>query len=136
MQEGVRRLLGVVLSSLPISRIYTGEGAGHQSQITAVIPLKLNTNMRTRFTTIIRAVVLATNNDPMIFTSAGGVSRRRVIFNFDNIVPENEKTKDAGGKIDGGRNPRLSAICWLILLTLKRHACYYWNSVTVMKLWQ
>ncbi|MCV5713034.1 primase-like DNA-binding domain-containing protein, partial [Escherichia coli] len=59
-----------------------------------------NPKYEKRFTTIIRAVVLATNNDPMIFTErAGGVSRRRVIFRFDNIVREDEKDKELPEKI-------------------------------------
>ncbi|MFW8068573.1 DNA primase, partial [Klebsiella pneumoniae] len=38
------------------------------------------------------AVVLAVNNNAMSFSDrSGGISRRRVIFNFSEVVPENER---------------------------------------------
>lgn len=78
---------------------YTGEGAGIK-KITGGDPVEINPKYENRFTTVIRAVVLATNNEPMIFTErAGGVSRRRVIFQFNNIINETEKDKDLPQKI-------------------------------------
>jgi len=41
---------------------------------------------------VLRTVILATNNEPMIFTECnGGIARRRVIFPFDNPVREADK---------------------------------------------
>lgn len=46
------------------------------------------------------ATVVATNNTPMIFTErAGGVSRRRVIFQFNRRVSEEDKDPDLAEKI-------------------------------------
>ena len=62
--------------------------------------MEINPKYEKRFTAVIRAVVLATNNNPMIFTErAGGVARRRVIFRFDNIVSEAEKDRELPEKI-------------------------------------
>ncbi|HHY7149784.1 TPA: DNA primase family protein [Escherichia coli] len=78
---------------------YTGEGTGIK-KITGGDPVEINPKYEKRFTAVIRAVVLATNNNPMIFTErAGGVARRRVIFRFDNIVSEAEKDKDLPEKV-------------------------------------
>lgn len=78
---------------------YTGEGTGIK-KITGGDPVEINPKYEKRFTAVIRAVVLATNNNPMIFTErAGGVARRRVIFRFDNIVSEAEKDRELPEKI-------------------------------------
>ncbi|EAA4547587.1 DNA primase [Escherichia coli] len=78
---------------------YTGEGTGIK-KITGGDPVEINPKYEKRFTAVIRAVVLATNNNPMIFTErAGGVARRRVIFRFDNIVSEAEKDRGLPEKI-------------------------------------
>ncbi|HCI9706315.1 TPA: DNA primase, partial [Klebsiella pneumoniae] len=53
-----------------------------------------------QYTAVLRAVVVATNNTPMIFTErAGGVSRRRVIFQFNRRVSEEDKDPDLAEKI-------------------------------------
>jgi len=50
------------------------------------------TGTERKFYRICRAVVVATNNTPMIFTEhAGSVARRRVIFQFNCRVSEEEK---------------------------------------------
>ncbi|MFW8412964.1 DNA primase, partial [Klebsiella pneumoniae] len=44
------------------------------------------------YSTHISAVVLAVNNNAMSFSDrSGAISRRRVIFNFSEVVPENER---------------------------------------------
>ncbi|EFC4493162.1 TPA: DUF5906 domain-containing protein [Escherichia coli] len=96
---GRAQVVGSRLIVLADQPKYTGEGTGIK-KITGGDPVEINPKYEKRFTTIIRAVVLATNNDPMIFTErAGGVSRRRVIFRFDNIVREDEKDKELPEKI-------------------------------------
>ncbi|WP_370609721.1 DUF5906 domain-containing protein [Citrobacter portucalensis] len=96
---GRAQVVGSRLIVLADQSKYTGEGAGIK-KITGGDPVEINPKYEKRFTTVIRAVVLATNNEPMIFTErAGGVSRRRVIFRFDNIVREAEKDKELPQKI-------------------------------------
>ncbi|EKJ0238102.1 DNA primase [Escherichia coli] len=96
---GRAQVVGSRLIVLADQPKYTGEGTGIK-KITGGDPVEINPKYEKRFTAVIRAVVLATNNNPMIFTErAGGVSRRRVIFRFGNIVSEAEKDKDLPEKV-------------------------------------
>ncbi|ELL9485780.1 DNA primase [Escherichia coli] len=96
---GRAQVVGSRLIVLTDQPKYTGEGSGIK-KITGGDPVEINPKYEKRFTAIIRAVVLATNNVPMIFTErAGGVARRRVIFQFDNIVRETENDKELPQKI-------------------------------------
>ncbi|EHT0669426.1 DNA primase [Escherichia coli] len=96
---GRAQVVGSRLIVLADQPKYTGEGTGIK-KITGGDPVEINPKYEKRFTAVIRAVVLATNNNPMIFTErAGGVSRRRVIFRFDNIVSEAEKDRELPEKI-------------------------------------
>lgn len=96
---GRAQVVGSRLIVLADQPKYTGEGTGIK-KITGGDPVEINPKYENRFTAVIRAVVLATNNNPMIFTErAGGVSRRRVIFRFDNIVSEAEKDRELPEKI-------------------------------------
>lgn len=96
---GRAQVVGSRLIVLADQPKYTGEGTGIK-KITGGDPVEINPKYEKRFTAVIRAVVLATNHNPMIFTErAGGVSRRRVIFRFDNIVSEAEKDKDLPEKV-------------------------------------
>lgn len=96
---GRAQVVGSRLIVLADQTKYTGEGTGIK-KITGGDPVEINPKYEKRFTAVIRAVVLATNNNPMIFTErAGGVARRRVIFRFDNIVSEAEKDRELPEKI-------------------------------------
>ncbi|HCJ5755540.1 TPA: DNA primase [Escherichia coli] len=96
---GRAQVVGSRLIVLADQPKYTGEGTGIK-KITGGDPVEINPKYEKRFTAVIRAVVLATNNNPMIFTErAGGVARRRVIFRFDNIVSEDEKDRELPEKI-------------------------------------
>ncbi|ELS8198546.1 DNA primase [Escherichia coli] len=96
---GRAQVVGSRLIVLADQPKYTGEGTGIK-KITGGDPVEINPKYEKRFTEVIRAVVLATNNNPMIFTErAGGVARRRVIFRFDNIVSEAEKDRELPEKI-------------------------------------
>ena len=96
---GRAQVVGSRLIVLADQPKYTGEGSGIK-KITGGDPVEINPKYEKRFTAIIRAVVLVTNNVPMTFTErAGGVARRRVIFRFDNIVRETEKDKELPEKI-------------------------------------
>ncbi|EOJ3413892.1 phage/plasmid primase, P4 family [Escherichia coli] len=97
--SGRAQVVGSRLIVLADQPKYTGEGTGIK-KITGGDPVEINPKYEKRFTAVIRAVVLATNNNPMIFTErAGGVARRRVIFRFDNIVSEAEKDRELPEKI-------------------------------------
>ncbi|WP_105464863.1 DNA primase family protein [Escherichia coli] len=96
---GRAQVVGSRLIILADQPKYTGEGTGIK-KITGGDPVEINPKYEKRFTAVIRSVVLATNNNPMIFTErAGGVARRRVIFRFDNIVSEAEKDRELPEKI-------------------------------------
>lgn len=96
---GRAQVVGSRLIVLADQPKYTGEGTGIK-KITGGDPVEINPKYEKRFTAVIRAVELATNNNPMIFTErAGGVARRRVIFRFDNIVSEAEKDRELPEKI-------------------------------------
>lgn len=96
---GRAQVVGSRLIVLADQPKYTGEGTGIK-KITGGDPVEINPKYEKRFTAVIRAVMLATNNNPMIFTErAGGVARRRVIFRFDNIVSEAEKDRELPEKI-------------------------------------
>lgn len=96
---GRAQVVGSRLIVLADQPKYTGEGTGIK-KIAGGDPVEINPKYEKRFTAVIRAVVLATNNNPMIFTErAGGVARRRVIFRFDNIVSEAEKDRELPEKI-------------------------------------
>ncbi|EFU7164594.1 DNA primase family protein [Escherichia coli] len=96
---GRAQVVGSRLIVLADQPKYTGEGTGIK-KITGGDPVEINPKYEKRFTAVIRAVVLATNNNPMIFTErAGGMARRRVIFRFDNIVSEAEKDRELPEKI-------------------------------------
>ncbi|HHE4873072.1 TPA: phage/plasmid primase, P4 family [Escherichia coli] len=96
---GRAQVVGSRLIVLADQPKYTGEGTGIK-KITGGDPVEINPKYEKRFTAVISAVVLATNNNPMIFTErAGGVARRRVIFRFDNIVSEAEKDRELPEKI-------------------------------------
>ena len=96
---GRAQVVGSRLIVLADQPKYTGEGTGIK-KITGGDPVEINPKYEKRFTAVIRAVVLATNNNPMIFTErAGGVARRRVSFRFDNIASEAEKGRELPEKI-------------------------------------
>ncbi len=86
---------------LPDQIRYVGEGAGIKA-ITGGDPVEIDGKYEKQFTTVINAVVIATNNEPMTFTERnGGIARRRVIFPFDNQVKDAEKDPQLPEKIRG-----------------------------------
>jgi putative DNA primase/helicase len=83
--------VGKSLIVLPDQAPYTGAGAGIKA-ITGNEAVRIDPKHLHPFETIIRAVVVATNNDPMRFTERqGGISRRRVIFPFNEIVKAEDR---------------------------------------------
>ncbi|MDC9603505.1 toprim domain-containing protein [Xenorhabdus griffiniae] len=97
--RGRAQFVGKSMITLPDQPKYTGEGTGIKA-ITGGDAIEIDPKHEQQYTTIIRAVVVATNNTPMIFTErAGGVARRRVIYQFNNKVKEEDKDPHLSEKI-------------------------------------
>ncbi len=97
--RGRAQFVGKSMITLPDQPKYTGEGTGIKA-ITGGDAVEIDPKNEHQFTAILRAVVIATNNTPMIFTErAGGVARRRVIFQFNHKVREADKDPELPRKI-------------------------------------
>ncbi|HDT6088504.1 primase-like DNA-binding domain-containing protein [Raoultella ornithinolytica] len=84
-------VVGYSLIILPDMTRYAGDGAGIKA-ITGGDKVSIDPKHKAPYSTRISAVVLAVNNNAMSFSDrSGGISRRRVIFNFSEVVPENER---------------------------------------------
>ncbi|PHM25805.1 DNA primase [Xenorhabdus budapestensis] len=92
-------IVGYSLIILPDQTRYVGDGSGIKA-ITGGDEVAIDPKHKQPYSTRIPAVVLAVNNNAMSFSDrSGGVSRRRVIFNFSEIVPENERDPHLRDKI-------------------------------------
>ena len=92
--RGRAQFVGKSMITLPDQPKYSGEGTGIKA-ITGGDAVEIDPKHEHQYTAVLRAVVVATNNTPMIFTErAGGVSRRRVIFQFNRRVSEEDKDPD------------------------------------------
>uniref|UniRef100_UPI00056E9459 primase-like DNA-binding domain-containing protein n=1 Tax=Xenorhabdus bovienii TaxID=40576 RepID=UPI00056E9459 len=97
--RGRYQFVGKSLITLPDQVKYVGEGAGIKA-ITGGDLIEVDGKYEKQFSTVIKAVVLATNNEPMSFTERnGGIARRRVIFPFNIPVKESEKDSQLPEKI-------------------------------------
>lgn len=103
--EAMRGLFGLEnvwdkrLILLPDQSQYIGDGALLKA-ITGGDEVLINRKNKAQFNAKVRAVVIATNNEPMKMTERnGGISRRRVIFAFNNVVSEANKDTALGDKI-------------------------------------
>lgn len=84
---------------LPDQPRYAGDGALLKA-ITGGDEVPVNPKGKAIFSAKVRAVVLATNNEPMVFKERnGGIARRRVIFTFNRVVVEADKDPLLGEKI-------------------------------------
>lgn len=84
-------LVGYSLAILPDQPRYMGDGAGLKA-ITGGDSVMVDPKHKPPYSIRIPAVILAVNNNPMAFSDrSGGISRRRVIFNFSEAVPEAER---------------------------------------------
>ncbi|MGL4858231.1 MAG: primase-helicase zinc-binding domain-containing protein, partial [Enterobacteriaceae bacterium] len=99
--RGRAQFVGKSLIILPDQVKYVGEGAGIKA-ITGGDLVEIDGKYEKQFSTVIHAVVLSTNNEPMTFTERqGGIARRRVIFVFNNTVNDSEKDPLLSEKIGG-----------------------------------
>lgn len=94
-------VVGYSLIIMPDMTRYAGDGAGIKA-ITGGDKVSIDPKHKAPYSTHIQAVVLAVNNNAMIFSDrSGGISRRRVIFNFSEVVPEDERDTMLAEKIEG-----------------------------------
>lgn len=92
-------LVGYSLIILPDQPRYMGDGAGLKA-ITGGDAVLVDPKHKKPYSVRLPAVVLAVNNNPMSFSDrSGGISRRRVIFNFREAVPEQERDSQLRNKI-------------------------------------
>ncbi|EBS7634084.1 DNA primase [Salmonella enterica] len=85
-------IVGYSLIILPDMSRYAGDGAGIKA-ITGGDRVSIDPKHKAPYSIRVPAVVLAVNNNAMTFSDrSGGISRRRVIFNFPEVV--NEKDRD------------------------------------------
>ncbi|OKP01723.1 primase-like DNA-binding domain-containing protein [Xenorhabdus eapokensis] len=97
--RGRYQFVGKSLITLPDQVKYVGEGAGIKA-VTGGDLIEVGGKYEKQFSTVIKAVVLATNNEPMSFTERnGGIARRRVIFPFNIPVKESGKDPHLSEKI-------------------------------------
>ena len=84
-------LVGYSLIILPDQEKWSGDGAGIKA-ITGGDAVAIDPKYRDAYSAHIPAVILAVNNNPMQFSDrSGGVTRRRVIITFPEVIPANER---------------------------------------------
>jgi len=84
-------LVGHSLIILPDQPRYMGAGTGLKA-ITGGDEVAIDPKHKSPYSTKIKAVVLIINNEAMKFNERnGGISRRRVIFHFGEVIPEKER---------------------------------------------
>ncbi|HAT3690827.1 TPA: DNA primase [Serratia marcescens] len=93
-------VVGYSLIIMPDMSRYAGDGAGIKA-ITGGDKVAIDPKHKAPYSTRIPAVILAVNNNAMSFSDrSGGISRRRVIFNFAEVVPENDRDPMLAEKIE------------------------------------
>lgn len=93
-------LVGHSLIILPDQPRYMGAGAGLKA-ITGGDDVAIDPKHKQPYSTKIKAVVLIINNEAMKFNERnGGISRRRVIFHFGEVIPEKERDLNLVSKIE------------------------------------
>jgi len=92
-------VVGFSLIILPDQEKWSGDGAGIKA-ITGGDAVAIDPKYRDAYSTHIPAVILAINNNPMRFSDrSGGVSRRRVILTFPEVIPAKERDPQLLDKI-------------------------------------
>ncbi|BET44288.1 DUF5906 domain-containing protein [Atlantibacter hermannii] len=97
--RGREPIANAKLITLPDQPQYNGDGNGLRA-ITGGDSVPIDPKHKQPYSKVIRAVVLAVNNSPMIFTERnGGIMRRRTIFKLDRVVPEEARDRSLMDKI-------------------------------------
>lgn len=102
LEDGFERalLVDASLIIMPDMNHYQGEGAALKA-ITGGDDIMINHKYGRIYSAQIRAVIMAVNNRPMTFSDiGGGIARRRVIFDFSEVVPENKRDPRLTEKIE------------------------------------
>ncbi|TSJ89225.1 DNA primase [Gilliamella apicola] len=93
-------VVGYSLIILPDQPRYMGSGAGLKA-ITGGDEVAIDPKHKQPYSCKIPAVVLVINNEAMRFNERnGGISRRRVIFHFGEVIPETERDLNLVSKIE------------------------------------
>ena len=93
-------IVGYSLVILPDQPRYIGSGAGLKA-ITGGDEVAIDPKHKQPYSCKIPAVVLVINNEAMRFNERnGGISRRRVIFHFGEVIPEKERDLNLVSKIE------------------------------------
>ncbi|MBI0103855.1 toprim domain-containing protein [Gilliamella sp. W8145] len=93
-------VVGYSLIILPDQPRYIGSGAGLKA-ITGGDEVAIDPKHKQPYSCKIPAVVLVINNEAMRFNERnGGISRRRVIFHFGEVIPEKERDLNLVSKIE------------------------------------
>lgn len=93
-------IVGASLIVLSDMARYAGDGSGIKA-ITGGDKVAVDPKYKAPYSMRIPAVVLAVNNNSMTFSDrSGGISRRRVIFNFADVVPDGERDLHLSEKIE------------------------------------
>lgn len=91
--------VGFSLIILPDQEKWSGDGAGIKA-ITGGDAVAIDPKYRDPYSTLIPAVILAVNNNPMRFSDrSGDVSRRRVILTFPEVISAKERDPQLLDKI-------------------------------------
>lgn len=92
-------VVGFSLIILPDQEKWSGDGAGIKA-ITGGDAVAIDPKYRDAYATHIPAVILAVNNNPMRFSDrSGGVSRRRVIIHFPEVIAAGDRDPQLKDKI-------------------------------------
>ncbi|MFZ7260616.1 hypothetical protein [Avibacterium avium] len=79
---------------------YGGNGSGLKS-ITGGDVVKIEAKYKNGFKAVIQAIVMIVNNEATRFTErCGGIDRRRVIYHFDRVVPDEQRDPHLLAKIE------------------------------------
>ncbi|AMQ45047.1 hypothetical protein AMS64_11965 [Aeromonas veronii] len=98
-QFGLESVWDKRLILLPDQPSYVGDGHVLKA-ITGGDKVSVNPKGKTIFSTRIPAVIMVTNNVPMVFNERnGGIARRRVIFHFGRVVASADRDGALGDKI-------------------------------------
>ena len=93
-------IVGYSLVILPDQPRYMGSGAGLKA-ITGGDEVAIDPKHKQPYSCKIPAVVMVINNEAMRFNERnGGISRRRVIFHFGEVIPEKERDLNLVRKIE------------------------------------
>ncbi|MGO2341407.1 DNA primase family protein [Vibrio litoralis] len=97
--QGRAQFINKRLILLPDQSKYVGDGNGIKA-ITGGDSVEINPKYEKQFSSVISAVVMGVNNEPMSFTERqGGIARRRVIFCFNQVVKPQDKDPKLVDKI-------------------------------------